>query len=305
MYFQLSQVKRLALTLVSTGGLILLVNAKGNSMAGYNYLNLTPASATGWTAIDTGQIYDQQTIYDYMDGAGEIYKQYRFVELFVRNYAKPDEPGIVVEIYRMADAADAFGIYSHIRSGRSLTLGQGGDESNGIISFWQGRLYVYLHTEKETDLVHQTMIKIATVVAQHIHENGDRPPILKLLPPANLVTHEVRFLRSYILLNQHYFISTENILQIDEETEAVLAPYLLDQGKCFLLLLCYPSPDKAAAAEVSFKQNYFPEAPAAAFVKTENGRWTGVTRKDNFLVIVFDADSQDHLHQLQVQVIIP
>ncbi len=55
-------------------------------------------------------------IFDYMDGAGELYLAYGFRSLLVRDYAKPGEPKITCELYQMPSSADAFGLFSQDRA---------------------------------------------------------------------------------------------------------------------------------------------------------------------------------------------
>jgi hypothetical protein len=90
-------------------------------------------------------------------------------------------------------------------------------------------------------------------------------------------------------LNQRFFVARANILMLTPDVEAVLARYETKDGRFHILLVRYPTPDKADAAVASFRSAYMPDAGPSGAVKTENGRWTSAARLNNFAVVVFDA----------------
>jgi len=86
-----------------------------------------PNEIYGWKAQGEVEIYDRETIFDYIDGAGEIYLLYGFRKVMVFHLAKVDQPTIVVEIFDMGSAEDAFGVFSHAREGEEIGVGQGSE----------------------------------------------------------------------------------------------------------------------------------------------------------------------------------
>lgn len=271
---------------------------KGQQMKLIEYTRFVPKTVNNWTSVDNGQVYDHQSIYDYMNGAAEIYKQYTFAGLYVRLYENPGKPAITLEIFDMGISKDAFGIFSHVRDGKEIGIGQGSDDTGGAINFWKGKYFVYIHTEDEIPESRIAMIELANLIDREMRQTGVKPDILKFLPPAGLVENEIRYTRSFILLNMHYFIASENILNISSETEAVLASYLKNDKESYLLLVCYPSEKQAASAQKNFIQNYLPETPESNTLQTEEGKWIGVSKENEFLILVFDAPTEAHAKEM-------
>ena len=89
--------------------------------SGGTIVNL-PKQAAAWTRPDAPKRVDAQTIFNYMDGGGELYLAYRFDHLDVYEYASPDHGSILVELYWMRSADDAFGLLSNDWGGERIDL---------------------------------------------------------------------------------------------------------------------------------------------------------------------------------------
>ena len=98
---------------------------------------LVPLEIHGWRAKAEDTIYSRQSIFDYMNGAGEIYRLYGFRELFVRRFVKAGQPDIVLELFDMGSPEDAFGVLSHGREGQGEDVAIGGDSEydRGLLFF--------------------------------------------------------------------------------------------------------------------------------------------------------------------------
>ena len=66
--------------------------------------NLLPREINGWEAKEKDQLYDPQTIFDYIDGAGEVYRSYNFKRLLARRFSKGGQPDIVADLFEMASS---------------------------------------------------------------------------------------------------------------------------------------------------------------------------------------------------------
>ena len=73
----------------------------------------TPPKAVGsWTRPDAARIIDASNIFEYMNGAGELYLAYGFDRLEVYEYTSDQQDSILVELYFMKTSDDAFGLLS-------------------------------------------------------------------------------------------------------------------------------------------------------------------------------------------------
>jgi hypothetical protein len=262
-----------------------------------------PDQVQNWKATEKGNFYDDQTIYDYMNGAGEIYKQYAFRNLFSQRYENPGNPGITIEIFDMSTSDDAYGIFSHIRSGEEINIGQDAADMGAAIALWKGNFFVYLKTDLETPLSRKALLELAKSVEGAINREGFRPNILTHLPKQNLIRKEICYMRSFILINFHYFIASENILQIDSTTHVVLAPYQKQDNKVHLLLIHYPSEIQAESAQQNFLEHYRPETSGSHIFQIEDGKWCAVAKIKSFLSIVFDAGTKEEAEEMLTGVV--
>ena len=260
--------------------------------------HLIPEKIDGWRAVEDN-FYDPQSIFDYIDGAGEVYRAYNFQLLLARRFQGPEERLIFVDLFFMGSPADAFGVFTHDREGEKLPIGGSAVYKGGLLSFWKGSYFVSVYAEEETPKTKEMVLNLGRLIAERIQDDSPLPSLVNHLPEASLLQDEVRYFHNHLILNYHYFVSEENILGLDDKTEAVLGFYQLDKGrsrsKTVLLGIRYPEGGRADRAWRSFIHHYLPEAEGKPeiVVQTENGLWTGAQKKNNLIAIVFDAPTRE------------
>ncbi len=79
--------------------------------------------------------YNSKTLFDYIDGAAELYLAYGFQGLNVRKFEKSGQPPITVELYEMASSEDAYGLFSFERQDEAVGIGQGSEFGGGLLRF--------------------------------------------------------------------------------------------------------------------------------------------------------------------------
>jgi hypothetical protein len=260
-----------------------------------------PEELLGWrSAPDQGRHYDRETLYEYIDGGAELYLSYDFQGVEHRTYTHPGgAPDILVDVFDMGTSQNAFGVFSHSRETIEREFGQGSQYTDGLLLFWKGRYYVSILCSPEAEDSKRAVYELARRIDDAIHEGGPPPEIVGILPEEDLVEESIRYFHHYIWLNSHYYVSDENLLNIDESTEAVLATYGSGSSRRILLVVKYPDGEAAKAAYVSFSSSYLPELREGETARIEDGTWAGCRLRDRILAVVFDADSRgDALHLL-------
>jgi len=245
-----------------------------------------------WTAEPKDRIYDRETIFSYIDGAGEVYRAYNMRSCLSRRYTSPNAPAIVLDIFDMGTSEDAFGVFTHDRDGRAVDVGQGALYRPGWLSFWKGRFFVSIYTEEETEAAKEAISELSRVVASLIRDQGPQPGLLLKLPPEGLQSRSVRYLHHHTLLNYHFYLADENILNLGQQTDAVLAVYQRSGKRAHLLLVFYPNVEKAAEAHKTLLHHYLPEAESTGAVLLEDGKWSAAGLKNKFLTVVLEADTR-------------
>ena len=257
-----------------------------------------PTDVHGWRIGEEARTYTRETIFDYIDGAGEVYRQYDFQELTVYRFSKADEPEIVLELFDMGSSEDAFGVFTHGREGDEVGIGQGSEQKGSFLCFWKDRYFVCVYAEGESQSIQKTVTILGKSIAEAIVDIGPKPKILDTLPKEGLKEKGLRFFHTHASLNYHYFVASDNILKLDEQTDAVLASYDDEGSKSLLLLIGYPDGTKARTAFDSFVNAYMPEAQETHILQTENGTWVASRVMGNVVAVVFDARRREVAEEL-------
>ncbi len=272
-----------------------------------------------WKLTEGPRRIEPKAIFDYMDGGGELYLGYRFRHLDVYDYRDATDTQILAEIYQMQTSDDAFGLLSLDSDGQAVAFGPDNSPAGrgiygaGLLRLWSGDIFVRILAEKETSESRDAVMQLGEAVTAARTQTSP-PAFLGALPTEfggyQLNRGQASFLRSYLVLNSLYFLSTQNILKLDLKTEAVIASYRTsgpDQpNSARLLEIRYDSPGSALAALRGFMQSYLPEhkctgkdktgsrpggQPATGTCLVEDG-WVGYRAVGRTLILAFQLPSE-------------
>ena len=273
---------------------------KGEEKGKMDQVISLPAEAGGWRWDGKETKYNSRTLFDYMDGAAELYLAYGFQNLTVHRFEKSNQPAVTVELYEMASSEDAYGVFSFERQDEAIGIGQGSEFGGGLLRFWKGKYFVSIYADGEGVEVESAILKMGRASANSIPATGLEPKLVGFIPGKDLglVDKSVRYLKSHVLLNQRFFIAHQNILNLNRKTGAVLAQYIRDKQKTQLLLIRYPNLKEAGDAYQSFMKAYLPDARGKDRLETEDRRWTFVRQRNEFILIVFGAPTADDAEAL-------
>lgn len=259
-----------------------------------------PMSVAGWHASEEDESYGRDTLYDYMNGGAEVFLAFDFREVFVRRYTREDADDIVLDIYDMGTPADAFGLFSCDREDPEVGIGQGSEYGFGLLRLWQNRFFVTIMTTGEDEAAEAAILDLGRAVADGLGPDGEPPAMLRLLPTDGLIVDRTSYFHSNINLNNRYFISSENLLGLGDNTECVIAEYEYDGAESIkLLVVGYPDSARADGALDSFIQGYMPEAAKSGLAQMEDGGWALASAHDEYLSIVFDASDEEIARRIQ------
>ena len=235
-----------------------------------------PVAAGPWLS-EADQVYDAEGIFEYIDGAGEVYRSYNMRLLVARRFHKDGKPDIVVDAFDMGSSEDAFGVFTHDLDGESAAIGQGSVYKAGLLSFWKDRYFLSVYAEEETAETKGPRPRPGTPHRRGHPRNGRgarpaegpagrraRSPRGPLFPPSSV-------------LNYHYFVAEENILLLDRTTDAVLAVTIGEEGERSGSSP-WPTPTARPRRGPS-RRSPGPTCPMPGngrIVRTENGKWTSV-----------------------------
>jgi len=293
-----------------------------------------PESAGAWLRPATSQHWDASNLFEYIDGAGELYIGYRFQGVDVYFYTAPGRDDILVELYAMKIPDDAFGLLSTDWGGDPVDLwGQAVTEARaarvppqralygaGLLRFCAQNLYVRIMAYAETPESKEAVLSLGRAIASG-RDNPPPPAWIKRLPLRlaeswRLVPERVCFFRSHLVLNSAYFLSQKNILNLDHSCDAVFAPYESTEtpggpGRIQALLIRYQKPDAAQKGFRRFFEAYLPEHAAEqpgnlsdefqGVYNIEDG-WLGCALRRNRVAILFECPDQQTAQSILQQV---
>ena len=284
-----------------------------------------PKTIGVWTRPESARLINPKKIFEYMNGAGELYLGYRFQHLEVFNYTSDSQDKILVELYFMESSGDAFGLLSLDWGGEPVSLdGSSPSTSNkfftsptralyggGLLRLWSDHVYARVMADRETPASKEAVLAIGKAIAANA-DNPPEPELVKILPLKigsawNLRMDRLSFFRSHLVLNSIYYLSHENILGLDLSAEAVIAPYEHishsgDPKRSQFLLVRYENLDRARKALKQFHDTYLPEyqknittdsaAKTPSLFKLEDG-WLAYKLIGKYILFVFECPDRE------------
>ena len=272
-----------------------------------------PKQAGPWVRPDNPRRITAETIFDYMDGGGELYLAYRFNHLDVVEYKAADASlgTILVELYSMRSSDDAFGLLSTDWGGEAVSLaGEAAPSSGpvpralygaGLLRLWSGDLYARALASRESPASREQVLALGSAIVAG-REIADTPSLLRLVAmPAGWRARPDRlvFFRSHLVLNSAYFLASGDILRLGPDVDGLTTECTSAEpggGSARLIVVRYPNADRAAAAVRTFREAYLPETAKAAGAEDEGSArieqgWAAYRRDGAMLTIALDAET--------------
>jgi hypothetical protein len=287
---------------------------------------LLPSKINGWHRSDEVQLIDFTNIFDYMNGGGELYLGYRFDHLSVFKYLHNKKNNILVEIYEMDTSDDAFGLLSLDWSGEAVFFDGQFDSSavfmapttralygSGLLRLVTGKYYVRIMATRESVEARNTIIQIGKILYK---DSSNAPEIVHIIPSLENIglsinSDKIAFFRSHRVLNSLFYVSHQNILNLDPSVSAVSATYGYinknDQSEPIqILIIEYKTRQKAVEAFNHFSKVFLPENQYILNINDtlyqdyfllEEG-WLACRMDTNFLFLLFNIPDKPLAEQI-------
>ncbi len=265
-----------------------------NAFAKDSLTELLPRSLDGWKKSETTEMYNRKNLFDYINGGAELYLAYDFEKLVVQTYTPEqqdsvNEISITVEIWQTNSSADAYGIFSFDQEEEEVTIGQSGIYSDGLLRFWKNNFFVRILGLDED--AKEIILKLGSGIDKKIKQQGKLPQLVSQIPSDSLIPGSIHFFHKQIILNNLYFLSDQNILSLNEQTNCVLAELRLGKTRLKLLVIQYPDTVKAQEAQESFKRFYLRDKSSVegGIFETKEKKVLGMDLEDNYFILVFEG----------------
>jgi hypothetical protein len=156
---------------------------------------------SGWKQDGKTQVFSPRTLYEYINGAADLYLAYEFQDLHVAEYRGEKKAGVTVEIYRHKDAIQAFGIYSQERlaNAKFLDIGAQGYHEPNVLNFLAGPYYVKINGFNTGEDDEKVLMPFAKRVEEILGEKTSLPPILSSFPGEGKKKNSEKFISKNFL----------------------------------------------------------------------------------------------------------
>jgi len=156
---------------------------------------------SGWKQSGEIQTFTPKTLFEYIDGAADLYIMYDFQELKVAEYKNEEKASVTVEVYEHKTPAHAFGIYSQERLSNAdfIDVGAQGYIENNVLNFLTGPHYVKItsyHTGAED---REILLTFARKMSENLGVKGTLPPVLSSFPEEGKKKNSERFVNRNFL----------------------------------------------------------------------------------------------------------
>jgi hypothetical protein len=137
-----------------------------------------------WKQSGEIQTFSPKDLFEYINGAADLYLSYDFQELKVAEYQNEKKASVVIEVYRHKTPTHAFGIYSQERlsDANFLDIGAQGYSETDVLNFVAGNDYVKINSFKTGPEDQEVLLTFAKKVVENLGEKGSLPSILSSFP---------------------------------------------------------------------------------------------------------------------------
>lgn len=190
----------------------------------------------GWKKPDAIQVFTPDNLYDYINGAADLYLTYDFKELQVVEYVRDDKASVIIEIYRHGSPTNAFGIYSQERLTNAdfLDIGSQGYYEEKVLNFFSGTSYVKISSSNTAKDDRDILVQFSKSTAEKLGGEKGFPSLLEAFPEEGKIKNAEKFIG-------------KNFLGYSFFPSAFIADYQIAGQKFKLFLMVGASPEDCRA----------------------------------------------------------
>jgi len=138
----------------------------------------------GWKLRVDQIVYSPDNLWEFIDGAAELYLDYDFQDLHMAIYTGRSDQEVRVELYHHNTPENTYGIYTAERMPdyTFIEMGIQGYTSPGILHFFTGNYYIKIISTGKNDADEEILKTIAGKVTVTLKQSGSWPAETSLFP---------------------------------------------------------------------------------------------------------------------------
>jgi len=177
-------------------GVLVVLWASGGEAKDFKFPEIT-----GWKQSGEIQTFIPKTLFEYINGAADLYIMYDFQELKVAEYLNEKKASVIVDVYRHKTPTHAFGIYSQERLSNAnfVDIGVQGYIEQNILNFLTGPYYVKINSYDTGAEDREILLAFAKKMSEDLWEKGSLPSILFSFPEEGKKKDSEKFINKTFL----------------------------------------------------------------------------------------------------------
>jgi hypothetical protein len=154
-----------------------------------------------WKIKGIIEVYNPETLFEYINGAAEVFLMYDFEQLETANFENQKGPSVTIDVYQHKKIADGFGIFSQEKplKGNYLEIGHQGYYEKGILNFFQNNFYIKLSAYSLGDQDQQILMEFARAIEKKLPAKQDLPKCLTYFPLKGKVDNSEKYISKNFL----------------------------------------------------------------------------------------------------------
>ncbi len=174
-----------------TLGILVVLSTSGAGAKEFEFPEIT-----GWKQSGGIQTFTPKTLFEYIDGAADLYIIYDFQELKVAEYKNEKKASVTVEVYEHKTPTHAFGIYSQERlpNANIIDAGAQGYIENNVLNFLTGPYYVKITGYNTGAENREVLFAFAKKVFENLGRKGTLPSTLFSFPEEAKIKNSEKFI---------------------------------------------------------------------------------------------------------------
>jgi hypothetical protein len=156
---------------------------------------------TGWRLDGKPQVFSPRTLYEYINGAADLYLTYEFQDLNMAEYKGEGKAAVTVEVYRHGSPTQAFGIYSQERlaNAKFLDIGAQAYQEPNVLNFIAGPYYVKINGYSTGTEDERIMLAFGRKMEGILGGKSSLPKILSSFPREGMKKNTEKFVSKNFL----------------------------------------------------------------------------------------------------------
>jgi len=158
-------------------------------------------SFAGWAKKGNPDLYTPDNLFEYIDGAAEVFLSYDFVNLATLTYENNEENSFTVDVYQHDSDTNGFGIYSQEKpqKGNFLDIGTQGYYEKGVLNFFKGSYYVKMSGYDLGDNDEKVLTTVGKELAKNLGGSADFPAVVKCFPETGKIANSEAYINKNFL----------------------------------------------------------------------------------------------------------